>query len=121
MKKREIILAAVIILTALLLWGIFRLTGRSGGDLLRITVDNEQYGEYPLNQDQTIRINDTNVCEIRNGTVRMTAADCPDHLCMESAPIDSGGGTIICLPNRVFLEVVSSGSTNSLTPDTVTS
>ena len=101
MKKREIILAAVIILAALLLWGIFRLTGRSGGDLLRIT--------------------DTNVCEIRNGTVRMIAADCPDHLCMESAPIDSGGGTIICLPNRVFLEVVSSGSTNSLTPDTVTS
>ena len=107
MKKREIILAAVIILAALLLWGIFRLTGRSGGDLLRITVDNEQYGEYPLNQDQTIRINDTNVCEIRNGTVRMTAADCPDHLCIRQGEISSEYASIVCLPNRVVVEVVS--------------
>lgn len=121
MKKNEIILTAVILLAALLLWGGFWLTGRTKGDLLRITVDNELYGEYPLNQDQTIRINDTNVCEIQNGSVRMTEADCPDHLCMDFAPIDSDGGTIICLPNRVFLEIVSSDSPDSSVPDTVAS
>ena len=38
--------------------------------MLRITVDNEVYGEYPLDQDQTIAINDTNICEIRDGKAK---------------------------------------------------
>lgn len=51
-----------------------------------------------------IKINDTNVCEIKNGEVRMTDADCPDHLCMKQKAVDSTGGTIVCLPNKVVIE-----------------
>ena len=55
--------------------------------MLRITVDNEVYGEYPLDQDQTIAINDTNICEIRDGKAKMIKADCPDHLCIKTAAV----------------------------------
>ena len=65
----------------------------------------EEYGTYSLSEDQTIEINDTNVCEIQNGEVNMKEADCPDQLCIHQGPIHIQGETIVCLPNRVVLEI----------------
>ena len=31
-------------------------------------------------------------------------ADCPDHLCLKQKAVDSTGGTIVCLPNKVVIE-----------------
>ena len=71
---------------------------------IRITVDGKEYGTYSLEKDQTIKINDTNVCEIKDGQARMISAQCPDHLCMKQKAIDEKGGTIVCLPNKVVIE-----------------
>lgn len=120
MKKRDMILIGVILFAALILWVLSRILIPDEGSLLRITVDHEIYGEYPLDQDQTIVINDTNVCEIKDGKVKMTEADCPDHLCMKTAAVTKNGGTIVCLPNRVFLEVVNPADEETV-PDVVAS
>ena len=80
------------------------LTRRGHYGTVRITVNGEEYGTYSLARDQVIKINDTNVCEIKNGEVRMMDADCPDHLCMKQKAVDSTGGTIVCLPNKVVIE-----------------
>ena len=50
------------------------------------------------------QIGDTNVCEIKDGEVKMTEADCPDHLCMKQPAVGSAGGYIVCLPNRVVIQ-----------------
>ena len=71
---------------------------------IRITVDGEEYGTYSLAKNQTIKINNTNVCEIKDGQARMISAECPDHLCMKQKAIDEKGGTIVCLPNKVVIE-----------------
>ena len=71
---------------------------------IRITVDGKEYGTYSLAKNQTIKINDTNVCEIKDGQARMISAQCPDHLCMKQKAIDEKGGTIVCLPNKVVIE-----------------
>lgn len=119
MKKKEIIMVVAILAAALLIWGFSAFFMDDDGDILRITVDNELYGEYPLDKDQVIQIKDTNVCEIADGEVRMIEADCPDQICVKTNAITQQGGTIICLPNRVFLEVIRSGDFE--TPDAVTS
>ena len=59
----------------------------------------QKYGK-----DQVIAIGDTNVCEIKDGKVKMTEADCPDHLCMKQPAVGSAGGYIVCLPNRVVIQ-----------------
>lgn len=119
MKKKEIIMAAAILVIACLIWGVSALFMDDAGDILRITVDNEIYGEYPLDKDQVIEINDTNICEIKDGEVHMVEAKCPDQLCVKTNSITEQGGTIICLPNRVFLEVIQSEDSDA--PDTVAS
>lgn len=104
LKKKEMIFILGFLVLAGILW-IGMSFARSGShQTIRITVDGEEYGTYSLSKDQVIRINDTNVCEIKDGKVRMTEANCPDQLCIHQRAIDEGGGTIICLPNRIVIE-----------------
>lgn len=74
---------------------------------LKITVAGEVYGTYSLEKNQVIKIQDTNVCEIKDGKVKMTEASCPDHVCIRQGTIDAPGETVVCLPNKVVLEIVS--------------
>ena len=41
---------------------------------------------------------------LKDGEIHMTDANCPDHLCMKQKAVDSTGGTIVCLPNKVVIE-----------------
>ena len=117
MKKRDFILIGVVLAVALLCWLIPRGLGIFAGEdasQVRITVAGEEYGTYSLSEDQTIEINDTNVCEIQNGEVNMTEADCPDQLCIHQGPIHIQGETIVCLPNRVVLEITGMDTAEQL-------
>ena len=73
---------------------------------LEILTGSRVYGVYDLGKDQTIRIGETNTCEIRNGAVQMTEADCPDQVCVHSVPITEKGGSIVCLPNHIVLHII---------------
>ena len=77
---------------------------------LEILVGNETYGVYDLQEEQTIPINDTTVCEIRDRNVQMIQAKCPDQTCVHMRPINEQGGTIVCLPNHVVLRVIDAAS-----------
>lgn len=106
MKRRDWISAAVILAAALIIALVSKLTAEPA-QALRITVNGETYGIYDITEDQEIKINDTNICQIENGKVRMTGADCPDQICVHTAEISKDGGSIICLPNRIVLEIIS--------------
>ena len=73
---------------------------------LLIQVDGKEYGTYPLTTDREIEINDSNVCRIQDGKVKMVSADCPDQICIQESAIDENGGTIVCLPNKIVLSIV---------------
>ena len=117
MKKKELTFIIGIVVFALILWGGMYLTRRGHYGTVRITVNGEEYGTYSLAKDQVIEIGDTNVCEIKNGEVRMTDADCPDHLCMKQKAVDSTGGTIVCLPNKVVIEGEKGDSSEDDSPE----
>ncbi len=116
MKKRDFILIGVVLVLALLLWLLPRALGFfsvQGEKQVRITVEGELYGTYDLQEEQTIEINDSNVCRIQDGEVNMTEADCPDKLCMHQGPISISGETIVCLPNKVVIEIVGKNTEDS--------
>ena len=108
-KKKEFLFIIGILLVALLLWGGLQLFGSSNYGMVQIEVDGELYDTYSLSEDQIITIGDTNVCEIKDGKIRMTEASCPDHLCIQQGAIDTRGGMIVCLPNKIVIEGVHSG------------
>nr|WP_295282755.1 NusG domain II-containing protein [uncultured Blautia sp.] len=117
MKKKELTFIIGIVAFAVVLWGGMYLARRGHYGTIRITVNGEEYGTYSLAKDQVIKINDTNVCEIKNGEVKMTEADCPDHLCMKQKAVDNTGGTIVCLPNKVVIEGEKGNSSAEESPE----
>ena len=119
MKKKEKLFILAILLLAALLWLALQLFGSQEYGRIRISVDGEEYGTYSLSEDQIITINDTNICEIKDGKIKMTDASCPDHLCIKQGAVDARGGTIVCLPNKVVIEGVRDGSSDEPQIDAV--
>ena len=75
MKKKELTFIISIVVFALVLWTGMYLVRQGHYGSIRITVNGEEYGTYSLSKDQVISIGDTNVCEIKNGEVKMIEAD----------------------------------------------
>lgn len=42
---------------------------------------------------------------IEDGKVYMQEADCPNQICVHHTPISHRGETIVCLPNRIVIEI----------------
>lgn len=115
MKKKDLILICSVLVLAAAFWLIPRavgIFGNSEAQKLRITVSGKEYGVYALDEDQVIKIGDTNVCEIKDKKVTMISAECPDQLCIHQGPIRLQGETIVCLPNKVVLEVTGMKQTD---------
>lgn len=50
-------------------------------------------------------------CEIKiaDGGVEVKAADCPDQVCVNTGKITRRGQSIICVPNRVSIQITGEG------------
>lgn len=108
------ILALVIICTFVGLSFFFL---REVGDSVTVTVDGKGYGTYALSNDVTVEIKNTdgvvtNILIIKDGKAHVEYASCPDGICVAHKPISREGESIVCLPNRVVITVVSSESSN---------
>ena len=54
--------------------------------------------------------NDYNIVEVRQGSIGIVEASCPDHLCQNMGFIDSSVMPITCLPNHLIIKVVTGQS-----------
>ena len=52
----------------------------------------------------------TNTITVKDGKVAVTASNCPGEDCVHSAPIDSAGRSIVCLPNALEVRVTAQTS-----------
>lgn len=105
MKKSDWILIGAVFL-AVSVSAYFFYSGQDRGNLVSIQVDGAENGTYDLGTDQVIEIGETNRLEIREGKAAMVYADCPDQLCVQTASICEVHELIVCMPNRVVVEVL---------------
>lgn len=88
---------------------VYKGGGVEGSNIL-ITVDGKEYGTYSLLEEQNIVIeqgNEKNVIVIEGGKAYMLDASCPDQLCVDQNEISFDKESIICLPNKIVLTVIS--------------
>ena len=62
-----------------------------------------------LTENQTFRISDRyqNEITVKDGAIAFTASNCPGEDCVHSGSIHSPGRSLVCLPNRVEIRVIS--------------
>ena len=83
-----------------------------GGDRVLVHDGDGNVHELSLSEDSTTTVETslgTNVVEVKDGAVYVSAADCDNHDCMRQGKIDVPGKQIICLPHKLWIEIVSAG------------
>lgn len=88
-------------------------SAREEGSQVRITWNDEVQGTYPLSEDRTLvyegENGQRNVVTIQDGMVFMEEANCPDQICVREGPTNQTADPIVCLPNRLVVEVCAVG------------
>ncbi len=108
MKKNDFVLIGIVLLCAVTFYIGYNFY-MGDGETVVVTVDGIEYGVYDLSENQTVVIGEegSNILEIKDGLAYMVEANCPDGLCLHQASISKNRESIICLPNRVVVEVRS--------------
>lgn len=123
LRKTDICLIVFFILLAICLPFILNAYfSNAQGDTVRIEVDNELYATYPLNVDATyvIQVNDrSNTLLVQNGVAKMIDANCSDKLCIHQAGISTDNRVIVCLPNKVIVEIETLVQSDQPTIDSI--
>lgn len=94
-----------VFLTILSIIAIFLSQKNTYKDTVTIVSDGKIAAELPLCEDTEISVKGKNTVKIENGSVYVSDADCPDKLCVKQGKIGKSGGTIVCLPNKLTVEV----------------
>ena len=106
-----LLLAAVVASAA---WLLLRDRGE-GSPVARITRDGVLLEEIELDEvgePYSFTLEDesgTNTISVEQGRIRVSAADCPDRVCVNQGWISNGTVPIICLPHRLVIEIVGDG------------
>lgn len=130
-KEKRIAIILILLICIILIGSIFALICFYRGafsDNDAIIADIYQNGELlesiPLHSviaTYTIRVTGTggctNIIEVRNGSIGIISADCPDKLCVKQGFIDSSLLPITCLPNRVVIQLRTDGENSNENED----
>ena len=108
-RKNDLLLIAILLIFAVIC--LFLITiGKTEGAVIQIVRDKTVIESHPLTVDQQIELSNesgSNTLLIQDGKASMIAADCPDGLCVQQKAIGYNGETIVCLPHKLVIRVVS--------------
>ncbi len=109
MKLKPFDYAAVITVALLAVLMALPIFMQNEGSSLKITTDTETYViPLGLNTTHTVSSNThTLTLEIKDDSARVTAHTCPDGLCAAMGAISSENQTIVCLPAKIVIRVMS--------------
>ncbi|MDR1495859.1 MAG: NusG domain II-containing protein [Clostridiales Family XIII bacterium] len=105
-RRNDIILIVGVLLVGAVLFIVIA-SAKTDGARVDVLVNGDVAESYPLREDRTVELayNGHNLLRIEDGTATVTAADCPDKLCVKQRTISKEGETIVCLPHRVVIRI----------------
>lgn len=110
-KKGDLILVIGILLLAVIIWLLLRYVPAAEAAEVLVKQDGQIIGEYHLDQEQRISVSDPqggyNIIIISEQSVAITDSDCPDKLCVRHNSITRQGESIICLPHKLIVQIIS--------------
>lgn len=113
-ERRKTLLWVLVfaLLAGVLLVFVLRLRS-GGGTTAQVWQGGELVAELDLTEDTTLELTSpqggSNTVLVRDGQVFVIAADCPDQVCVDHGPAESGS-PIVCLPNELVISLVGESS-----------
>ncbi len=108
-KKHDIILIVVLLITAAVLAGGYSLTHRSPGLYAEVSVGGKEVATLDLDKDQEVTVfgynGGQNHLTVKDGQICCDHATCPDKVCVEMGRQYLEGAMIVCLPNSMIVQI----------------
>lgn len=105
-----LILAIIAVNVFILIYGSFNAVEK-GQKIAYVYSDKQLVGEYTLtkNYETEFKIDSAtggyNTIHIEDGKVWIHEATCPDKICLNQGKISNGGELIVCLPNKLLVQI----------------
>ncbi len=74
--------------------------------------DGEVVSRIKLSQNEEVEVNGVTVV-VKDNKAYISESDCPDGLCMAMKKAENGGDSIVCVPNKVSVTIVSQRAENN--------
>ena len=111
-QKGDLVAIALCLLIAAAVLGAF-LPGRNTDSLwAEIYLDNRLLQVVPLDKAQTFTVEGEYhaTVTVSGGKIAVTASDCPGEDCVGCGWVDTPGRSIVCLPGRLEIRILSRDS-----------
>ncbi|HWS29472.1 MAG TPA: NusG domain II-containing protein [Clostridia bacterium] len=110
--KRDLIIVGVIAVIGFLLWFLVNGTERKAGAYAEIYYRSQLVKTVSLSEGKEESFS---IGELPNvvfhlygdGSIAFIGSDCPDKICIRSGKLHLAGQTAACLPNEVYIKIVS--------------
>lgn len=110
-KRKVICIIAVLCIVFFSLLGIITVSNTAGGSTACIYSDGKLIKTIDLHSDgeQSFTVNSAdggyNIITVKDGCISVTDADCPDRICVMTAPISDGIQPIVCMPHKLVIRI----------------
>lgn len=117
-NKANIAVGVAVIVVLLAAVGAFAYMqlGAGGGSMRALVHDGDgAVREIPLDRDSETVVTTglgTNTVVVENGAVFVREADCDNQDCVHQGRLNAPGRQIICLPHKLWIEVVADGQSS---------
>jgi hypothetical protein len=111
-KMGDLLAVAIVLVLATVCFLAFLPRGNEEAACARIYQNGKLLMSVSLDEPQqfTVQGDYCNTVTVKDGTVAITASDCPGQDCIHSGCLDSPGRSLVCLPNALEIRVVSGES-----------
>lgn len=128
-KKLDIIIILSLIAISFIPYLIFakKLSQNYNSTYANIKINGRLYDNIPLSSfkgEKTIVIGEkghSNTILIKDNTIQIIDADCPDKLCINQGTISKVHDTLVCLPHKLVIEIKGEESTADSNDDLILS
>lgn len=112
-QKGDLLAVTGVVLLAALVFMLFIPSGTSPAGRAEVYRDGRLIETIPLDRDRefTVAGQYTGVIAVQDGKIAVIRSDCPGEDCVACGWVGSSGRSIVCLPNRMEIRVVTE-STN---------
>ena len=106
-------IAGIIIVLSCSFWIPMKLKGAQQGEMVTVMQNGKIKATYSLTSEQSIRLADVEIC-IHDGGVFVVHSNCPHQICVKSGRISRAGQTLVCVPNKVLVEITGRSAETQL-------
>jgi len=110
LNAADIVIAAIVITVSIapLLYS-FNSQKSTAANTANIYQDNKLVKQIAMGQDTVYKFKNMEI-EVNRGRIRIAKSDCARQVCVHTGWISSPAQTIVCVPNKVLIEIPGGGA-----------